>query len=208
MILVPLENGNPDIALGRVRELLKVILLRRSKDAILDGKPIIILPKRNVKMDQQPFAPEELEFYKALEKKERLKFNKYVKAGTVMQNYTAVLVILLRLRQACCHPKLLDKCFETAPLDQDNEHVQLVLTGLKSEVKSRLYNSDFKQTECPICCDMLSSAAFIRSCGHLYCLECIIVYMNTSSIVACPMCRVPFSEPDIISAYGALKVLI
>jgi len=48
----------------------------------------------------------DLEFYRK-ETQTQLQFNKYLKAGTVGRNYSNILVLLLRLRQACCHPHLI-----------------------------------------------------------------------------------------------------
>lgn len=45
------------------------------------------------------FDEDELAFYKAIEKKVEVTINKYVKTGSMMQNYTCVMVLLLRLRQ-------------------------------------------------------------------------------------------------------------
>lgn len=45
------------------------------------------------------FDDDERTFYAALEQRTALTFNKYLKNGTVMSNYTSVLSMLLRLRQ-------------------------------------------------------------------------------------------------------------
>jgi hypothetical protein len=65
--------------------LMKACCLRRNKNAELDGRPIVILPNREVIMDSQTFSKDEQEFYTALEQKQRLQFNKYLRAGTVMK---------------------------------------------------------------------------------------------------------------------------
>lgn len=49
---------------------------------------------------------EELAFYKAVEDKMTLTMNAFLKAGTAMTNMTNVLILLLRMRQACSHPSL------------------------------------------------------------------------------------------------------
>jgi len=48
----------------------------------------------------------ERDFYKALLERSQTEFNEFVAAGTVMSKWAHVLVLLLRLRQACCHPFL------------------------------------------------------------------------------------------------------
>lgn len=48
----------------------------------------------------------EREFYDALRKRSRIKFQEIQLAGKLTQNYANILEILLRLRQACDHPLL------------------------------------------------------------------------------------------------------
>lgn len=74
-------------------------MLRRLKTDMLDGKPLVDLPARVVETVNCEFDSEERAFYNALQDKMELAFNKFMDAGTVMNNYTAVLTLLLRLRQ-------------------------------------------------------------------------------------------------------------
>lgn len=69
------------------------------------------------------FDEDERDFYDALEKKTQLTFNKFVNAGTAMVNYTSVLTMLLRLRQACDHPLLVSRSSVPDPdeLGRDGE---------------------------------------------------------------------------------------
>ena len=78
---------------------MKVIMLRRLKDTIQDGVPLIQLPPRTVEVVECDFDQDERAFYSALEEKTTLTMNKFIKRGEVMSNYTQVMVLLLRLRQ-------------------------------------------------------------------------------------------------------------
>jgi SNF2 family DNA or RNA helicase len=78
---------------------LKVVMLRRTKDMTIDGAPLLKLPGRNVENVLCEFDEDERAFYSALEQKTNLTLNKFIKSGTVMSNYTSVLLLLLRLRQ-------------------------------------------------------------------------------------------------------------
>jgi SNF2 family DNA or RNA helicase len=98
----------------RLQALLKAILLRRTKTSLIDGKPIINLPPKIEEIKHVIFSPEEREYYNGLETQTKIQFNKYMKAGTVGKNYSNILVLLLRLRQCCCHPHLIQD-FEDAP---------------------------------------------------------------------------------------------
>jgi len=77
-------------AMQRVQALLKAVCLRRTKTSFVDGKPILNLPDRNVEIVHAPFSVDEFAFYNALETRTRERFNAYVKAGTVMKNYSNV----------------------------------------------------------------------------------------------------------------------
>jgi SNF2 family DNA or RNA helicase len=48
----------------------------------------------------------EQDFYQALYKKSKVKFDKFVEQGKVLHNYASILELLLRLRQCCDHPFL------------------------------------------------------------------------------------------------------
>ncbi|KAJ3041272.1 hypothetical protein HDV00_009665 [Rhizophlyctis rosea] len=211
----PFQRGRHKRALERVTALLKAISLRRTKTSYLDGKPIVELPPRNVNMDHADFTAAERDFYQHLEQKMQLKFNAYVKAGTVMKNYTNILVLLLRLRQACCHPSLVSKDFEkAAPEDVENaavdvnDHVTNVLNELKPEIKSRLLEEDLRAMECPVCLDTITDGVILNTCGHVYCQECLTAHSNANPNLdarkTCPTCR---GEIDLGSTIPIAKFL-
>ncbi|WWC66176.1 uncharacterized protein I206_100077 [Kwoniella pini CBS 10737] len=108
-----IKDGRTKLAMKRLHVILKAIMLRRTKDATIDGKKILNLPGRTVRITPCDFDPEERAFYDALEKKTEFTFNKFVKSGTAAANYTSVLTMLLRLRQACVHPSLVTKSLTT-----------------------------------------------------------------------------------------------
>ncbi|WVQ77121.1 hypothetical protein IAR50_006804 [Cryptococcus sp. DSM 104548] len=107
------KEGRTKIAMKRLHVVLKAIMLRRTKDAEIDGKKILNLPGRTVQVMPCPFDEDERAFYDALEKKTSITFNKFVKSGSATANYTSVLTLLLRLRQACVHPSLVINSLDT-----------------------------------------------------------------------------------------------
>ncbi|KAG5222773.1 P-loop containing nucleoside triphosphate hydrolase protein [Salix suchowensis] len=80
----------------------------------LDGKRLIELPPKEV------------------EAKTQATFNRYLRAGTVLKNYSQVLVLLLRLRQICSHPILIqedgDGFVHPDEVDDDKPEVRTELT--------------------------------------------------------------------------------
>lgn len=79
-------------------------MLRRRKDQTLNGKALIELPKRTVKVVSCEFDSYEHAFYESLESKMESVIEKLM--GSKGNNYISVLLLLLRLRQACNHPIL------------------------------------------------------------------------------------------------------
>ena len=78
-------------------------MLRRKKDHQLNGKAILQLPERTVKVVECNFDPEEHSFYMALENKMSTEVDKLMNAGEAQKNFTSILVMLLRLRQGALH---------------------------------------------------------------------------------------------------------
>lgn len=94
--------------------ILKAVLLRRTKTTMIDGKPLIVLPAREVFVISVPFADayaslpseialilrrDERAFYDAVDAKMQLTLNSFLKAGTMNSNYTNVLVCLPTARR-------------------------------------------------------------------------------------------------------------
>ncbi|CAG8582130.1 7483_t:CDS:2 [Ambispora gerdemannii] len=159
----------------RLHVVLKSILLRRNKNTTINGKPIIVLPPRDVQIANTEFTPDEREFYTALETKSRLTFSRYLKDGSVMRNYSNILLLLLRLRQACCHPYLIKDRHETEGDGENSSQVSLedIFTKLSEDIVTRLKEQNLDQKECPICYDSAVDLSIIVGCGHSYCRECL-----------------------------------
>ncbi|KAJ1904458.1 hypothetical protein IWQ60_012442, partial [Tieghemiomyces parasiticus] len=93
-------------AFHRIQALLKAVCLRRRKTDTVDGRPILSLPPKTVEEIKTEFSEPEAEFYRGVEERSERIFQRMMDAGTVMRNYANVLVMILRLRQSCCHPHL------------------------------------------------------------------------------------------------------
>ncbi|ORY14184.1 SNF2 family N-terminal domain-domain-containing protein [Clohesyomyces aquaticus] len=182
----------------RVHALIKSIMLRRTKQTILDGEPICNIPPKSIEPASVEFSDEEHELYKAIEGKSQLQFNKYLKAGTVVNNYASVLLLLLRLRQACCHPHLIkDLGVQVSTEGIDEEELLNRAQQLKDDVVARLKES--MGFECPICFDATQNPTIFMPCGHTSCGECFQKLIDPAravqegredgSAAKCPHCR-------------------
>lgn len=160
------------------------------------------------------FSDAELELYKAIETNSQLKFNRYLKRGTVNNNYASVLVMLLRLRQVCCHPHLIKDLGVQVSTESIAEDDLLTRAGsLKEDVVKRLLEAD--AFECPICFEVDLNPTIIIPCGHTTCGECFqklidptrgIREGDENSAAKCPHCRGPLSSARITDYKHFCKV--
>lgn len=205
----PLKKGSKhgaEKAMQMLQALLKAILLRRTKKSTIDGKPILSLPERTTHQQHSEFSIDERDFYKALESRTQLQFNRFLKAGTIGRNYSNVLVLLLRLRQACCHPHLIkDFGQASGSSDLSDEEMVKLAQELVPAVIARIRDTTGTEPphglECPVCMDMSANASIIIPCGHSVCSECFAKISDPSQAIAngdgegnnndlrCPSCR-------------------
>ncbi|KAJ4890975.1 SNF2 domain-containing protein / helicase domain-containing protein / zinc finger protein-related [Raphanus sativus] len=132
-IMVPIKN-NRLRGYKKLQAILRAILLRRTKDTLLDGQPILHLPPKTVTLTKAEFSPEEFAFYKGLEAASQSEFKAYADAGTVSKNYVDILVMLLRLRQACDHPQLVRSSEESAV--EPARHSDFTSTKIKAVMET------------------------------------------------------------------------
>ena len=106
-ILKPVSENRPS-GYSELAQLIRRCMLRRRKDQMLRGNKIVDLPPVTNNVIHLDFEPGDLLFYQATERRIMDQFNELASHGEgyVMRHYTHVLVLLLRLRQAACHPYL------------------------------------------------------------------------------------------------------
>ncbi|KAL8783322.1 MAG: hypothetical protein Q9213_004697 [Squamulea squamosa] len=198
------DGEDTDRAMRKLQALLKAILLRRDKKSTIDGKPILNLPERTTESQHATFSEDEQEFYNAVESRTQLQFNRYLKAGTVGRNYSNVLVLLLRLRQACCHPHLIkDYGVPSSAAESTSEDLEKMARELASDVVARIIEQGDRNNhsglECPVCMDATENATIFVPCGHNTCSECFARISDPSQAIVngddegsslkCPQCR-------------------
>ncbi|KAF1872938.1 hypothetical protein Lal_00016044 [Lupinus albus] len=167
-------NRNPKKGYRKLQAVLKTIMLRRTKGTLLDGEPIISLPPKHVKLKKVDFSQEERNFYSRLEADSRAQFQEYANAGTVKQNYVNILLMLLRLRQACDHP-LLVKHYNTDSLWRTSAELAKKIPQEKQI--SLLKCLEASLALCGICNDPPEDVA-VSVCGHVFCNQCICEHLN------------------------------
>lgn len=225
----PLKQGyesGKERAMQKLQALLKAILLRRTKKSKIDGAPILSLPERTTNTQHAAFSNDEMEFYRALETRTQLQFNRYLKAGTVGRNYSNVLVLLLRLRQACCHPHLIkDFGMSSSGVAVSLKDMLALAKQLAPEVVARIKEqgagNEQSALECPVCMDMAENATIFIPCGHSTCSECFARISDPAQAIAggdgdegqgpnikCPNCRGKIVPTKVIDHNAFKRVYI
>uniref|UniRef100_A0A2P2KS54 Uncharacterized protein LOC105649495 n=1 Tax=Rhizophora mucronata TaxID=61149 RepID=A0A2P2KS54_RHIMU len=179
-IKMPIQK-NPTEGYKRLQAVLKTIMLRRTKGTLLDGEPIINLPPKMIELKKVDFTEEERDFYTRLETDSRAQFKEYAAAGTVKQNYVNILLMLLRLRQACDHP-LLVRGLDSNLLGRSSKEMAKKLPHEKRMQLLQHLEASF--AICGICGDPPEDAV-VAVCGHVFCNQCICEHL-TSDDKQCP----------------------
>ncbi|KAJ3367884.1 DNA helicase rad5 [Allomyces arbusculus] len=200
------ENGSEAraAALEAVQNLMSQIMIRRTKTTIINGEPILTLPAKDVAVQYLEMSEHERDLYDALEMHTKTKFSHFIRAGTVLSNYTHILALIMSLRQCCDHPWLilqqtfarsgalddsatveLQKLLERFGRDADSPDAGATNAGaaasaapsnefLSQTVSNLLDQAD--QNECPLCLDPVTQPTLFP-CFHAFCHNCIIDYL-------------------------------
>lgn len=97
-------------ALDVVQVILESVLLRREKRMKdKDGKPIVQLPPKTIEVRELEFTDLERRIYDNVYRRAYLQFAHMKANGTVTRNFSVIFSVLMRLRQAVCHPALVMK---------------------------------------------------------------------------------------------------
>lgn len=204
------SEGSRTRSMHALRALLRAIMLRRMKTSKLDGKPLLDLPPKTEEVAHVVFDEDERAFYTNLETGARNTFNKYLRAGTVGKNYSNVLVLLLRLRQACCHPHLNLDVEYVGNNEVTEESMKLLAQSLQTDVVARLKAANEEGFNCPICLDAVIDPTIVLPCGHNSCNECFSTLVaaaaennlrdgNEGNNLKCPECKQLFYDPFSIA---------
>uniref|UniRef100_A0A671P611 Helicase-like transcription factor n=1 Tax=Sinocyclocheilus anshuiensis TaxID=1608454 RepID=A0A671P611_9TELE len=177
------------VGLKNLQVLVKGITLRRTKNSKVAGRMLVQLPERRVFVQHVTLSEEEREEYEQVRKEGRKVIGRYFEEGTIMTNYADVLAILVRLRQYCCHPGLVDD------------------PGTPSELRERLINkitlvlNSGSDEECAICLDSLRQPV-ITYCAHVYCRPCICEVIRSEKQARCPLCRAQIKTKELVEYPG------
>ncbi|KAG2674516.1 hypothetical protein I3843_13G125200 [Carya illinoinensis] len=213
LIQKPFEEGD-ERGLKLVQSILKPIMLRRTKFSTdREGRPILVLPPADIQVVYCELNETEKDFYEALFKRSKVKFDQFVEQGRVLHNYASILELLLRLRQCCDHPFLVMSRGDTQEYSDLNKLARRFLKsslsaqeGEAKDVPSRAYVQEVveelrkgEQGECPICLEAFEDAV-LTPCAHRLCRECLLASWRNAASGLCPVCRKTVSRQELITA--------
>lgn len=214
----PFEKKNYKQAFDVVSSVLEPVLLRRTKQMKdIDGKPLVILPPKEIVIEKVKFNTSEDILYKFFLNKAENSVKESLARGDLLKKYSTILVHILRLRQVCCHIELLgsrdenDEDLSKNKMIQDKVDVSSVLsTGDPTEnfsaeqlaqaitnVNEKYPDRDsFKGLECSICTsepiEPITQVIFTE-CAHAFCEHCLLEYIDFQTQkkleLKCPNCR-------------------
>ncbi|GAV79907.1 SNF2_N domain-containing protein/Helicase_C domain-containing protein/HIRAN domain-containing protein/zf-C3HC4_2 domain-containing protein, partial [Cephalotus follicularis] len=185
----PLAQGNKK-GLLRLQVLMATISLRRTKD-----KSLIGLPPKTIETCYVELSVDEREMYDRIEEEAKGVFRNYIDAGRLMQNYSTILSIILRLRQICTDLALCPSDLRSLLFSSNLEDVSNNPELLKKLVAVLQDGEDF---DCPICISPPTDIV-ITCCAHIFCRDCIIKTLHSSKS-CCPLCRRPLTQSDLFTA--------
>ncbi|XP_073437165.1 helicase-like transcription factor [Dendrobates tinctorius] len=181
----PVTSGD-QAGLRRLQALIKSITLRRTKATKVKGKLVLELPERKVYVQYIRLSAEERKLYESMQNEVKDVIGRHLQEGTILTQFADVLVVLLRLRQLCCHPHLVSSKLSS---------ISPAATSTAEEIREKLVNkiklvlNSGSDEECAICLDSLNIPVITR-CAHVFCKPCICQVIHKEKPKAkCPLCR-------------------
>ncbi|KAJ7058526.1 SNF2 family N-terminal domain-containing protein [Mycena amicta] len=186
LIVKPIDKGRGEagLAMKRLQVVLSHVLLRRTKNQL----ECLKLPKRIVTTVSCAFDAQELAFYRALKEYSahiitRIMKNKDMGGGN---KYMNILVLLLRLRQSCDHPRLALQDYEDALEELEQEDVDRaraipkVFLDVDSEQEEDQGSS--KSKKCVGCAVRLTRKSMAGKDWPGYCVSCAALQVQSENL--------------------------
>ncbi|XP_056021452.1 helicase-like transcription factor isoform X3 [Ostrea edulis] len=179
-IEIPLKYGDAS-AKRRIYKLMSSIALRRTKETKLNGKKLIELPEKEVQIEYVEFSEKEGEIYNKLFQGYANSIRNRIEEEGMIGCGVEVCCALLRLRQYCCHPSLVDKNINNILIAAETRNRHTYIQRLACFLRS-------SSNVCSICLH-IPCCAVIFPCEHVFCENCIVPVMSHDDMGTCPNCR-------------------
>eukprot|EP00727_Mastigamoeba_balamuthi_P011842 m51a1_g7280 putative snf2 super family (1063) ;mRNA; f:10797-14615 len=192
-------RNNSTVAYQRLQSVVEAYCLRRTKDTRRsDGSLLLQLPAKSNTVARVELSPAERTIYDAVEKDSVGVFEAYLAQGVAMKNYIHILEMLLRLRQACCHPRLLvrqDSSLPPSPPAGPADAAAAPQAGAGAERPARAMDC---------CCWCLATTDVARAqCEHCFCRSCVSDMAQGST--RCPVCDSALDPAQMLESLSAVS---
>lgn len=187
----PIQSGrNKELAFSKLQLLMKIITLRRTKTDMVNGKPIIQLPPRSDETRLLVLEVNERKLYDKVHRLGQQFFERLQAQGTdaVMKEYIQILTAILKMRQACLHPRMVkeDNASKISKLlDEDEDDFRALDDPLTLKQSQRIFHllRQVGEDSCVICSGPMEGAGnCVMPCKHLYVIVFILVrYLQLTS---------------------------
>ncbi len=115
----PIEKGNNSERRSELKQKLMPFILRRTKDQVLQE-----LPTKTETLHYCELTEKQKGLYKEIAEYSKSEIFKTIDSKGMEKSYFSILTALLRLRQICCHPSLVNKDMN-APFDESGKIQEL-----------------------------------------------------------------------------------
>ncbi|KAK9367659.1 SNF2 family N-terminal domain-containing protein [Lipomyces kononenkoae] len=205
-ITAPYESKDFLKALDVVQTVLEPIILRRTKSMKQkDGSPLIVLPPKDVHIEHILLTDTEREVYDLFYRRAKQTFAASVAAGTVLKSYTTIFAQILRLRQCCDHPALVQSAVRKDEFEledngdeknkasllqrEDDVNLQQLIDKFNSAEEEQsakdcygyeVMQQILKETEreCLICSTEPITDQVVTPCWHMSCRDCLLAHIK------------------------------
>lgn len=208
-------------AIKKVQVLLRAIMLRRTKNSKINGKSILELPPKHIHTNQNELSGHDAKFYSNLEQ-DAAKLAKKLMNESKIGSYSNILTLLLRLRQACCHPELVilseakSKASKIVDAIDFNKWKEMFFISQKMDHESiNNVTNSLKHLVCAKCMEQMEiDSISVLTCGHLLCNSCVESFINDAkcvvhseiglnnnlgTIISCIVCSKPINDQEILT---------
>ncbi|KAK9465752.1 SNF2 family N-terminal domain-containing protein [Lipomyces arxii] len=187
----PAASGRGKLAMKRLQIVLAQIMLRRTKDVLSENG--MNLPKRNIYKSVVVLTEAERVFYNSLETKMASKMEDML--GNGGRTYMSVLLLLLRMRQACNHTaivasKLLDNTEAVIPV-VEQKRSKKVSTKFSDDIDALadfLGSMTVDIKSCTICQTELTLEQ--SKAGTQYCEYCLSLFVTKGVSASVPSSKI------------------
>ncbi|KAI8896747.1 SNF2 family N-terminal domain-containing protein [Globomyces pollinis-pini] len=199
------QRSRFDNAFRNLQTLMKGITLRRTKNDMVDGKPLISLPPRTEQTILLDLNNKERVMYDKIHSFGRKVFEGLRQKGNISNRFFQILNAILLMRQACLHPKLFNFDESAMLRDIDISNAEVITDTKAKEIFKILKDSE--EDKCVNCALTIEGPMInMLPCQHLICNGCIqgqapameTTSSKLSASILCSFCQQTFGNSELI----------